>query len=126
MALTQEKPRLPTVAFRLLGGFDVLVNGEPLPPLRSRREQWLLALLVLRHDRDTSRDWLATTIWPDAEESQARFYLRKSLSNLRNALGSEAARLLSPTPRTVRLNLEGAFADVLAFNDAIQKGNREQ
>src|SRR5262245_40361544 len=78
MVLKQENPRLPTVEFRLLGGFDVLVNGQPLPPLRSRREQWLLTLLVLRHDRDTSRDWLATTLWPDVEERQALFYLRKS------------------------------------------------
>src|SRR5678816_4639142 len=120
MSLTQENPRLPTVEFRLLGGFDVLVNGEPLPPLRSRREQWLLALLVLRHDRDTARDWLATTLWPDADQSQALFYLRKSLSNLRTALGSEAARLHSPTPRTIRLNLDGAFADIVAFDNALQ------
>ncbi|MGC4043462.1 MAG: hypothetical protein QM758_06625 [Armatimonas sp.] len=25
----------------LLGGFDVRIEGKPLPPLRSRREQWL-------------------------------------------------------------------------------------
>jgi non-specific serine/threonine protein kinase len=121
MALTQENPILPTVEFRLLGGFDVLVNGETLPSLSYRREQWLLALLVLRHTRDTARDWLAATIWPENEESQARFYLRKGLSDLRKALGAEATRLLSPTPRTVRLNLEGAFADVVAFDDAIQR-----
>jgi hypothetical protein len=36
-----------------------------------------------------------------------------SLFHLRQALGAEAVRLLAPTPRTVRLNLDGAFADVL-------------
>src|SRR6478672_1475357 len=95
----------------LFGGFDARVADRPLPPLRSRREQWLLALLVLRHDRDTARDWLAATLWPDNEESQALFYLRKSLSNLRQALGDDSARIVSPSTKTVRLEMAGAFAD---------------
>lgn len=106
----------------LLGGFDVRVDSKPLPPLRSRREQWLLALLVLKHDRDTAREWLATTLWPDNDEQQALFYLRKSLSNLRQALGTQATRLLSPTPRTIRLDLTDAFADTVAFDSAIKDG----
>lgn len=104
---------------RLFGAFDVRVQGRALPPLRYRKEQWLLALLAIRHDRDVSRDWLAVTFWPDNTESQALFYLRKALSNLRKALGSEAARLLSPSTRTVRLNVTGAFSDVLLFDTAL-------
>jgi len=125
-SLTQEKPTdklTPSLQVRLLGGFDVRLGGKSLPPLRSRREQWLLALLVLRHERDTDRHWLATTLWPDNDESQALFYLRKCLSNLRQALGAEAARLLSPTQRTVRLDLAGAFVDVLAFDTALKEAS---
>lgn len=107
--------------FRLFGTFEARVGGRPLPPLRSRREQWLLALLVLRHDRELSRDALAALLWPENPESQARFYLRKSLSNLRRALGEEAGRLLSPTPRAVRLEMAGAFADALAFDAAVAR-----
>lgn len=110
-----------TCEVRLFGGFDVRVDGNPLPSLRSRREQWLLALLVLRQDRDTAREWLATTLWPDSDEKQALFYLRKSLSNLRQALGTEAARLLSPTPRTVRLDVTGALVDAVAFDNALKR-----
>src|SRR5260221_12290325 len=29
---------------QLFGSFSVLVDGQPLPPLRSRKEKWLLAL----------------------------------------------------------------------------------
>ena len=104
---------------RLFGAFDVRVHGSPLPPLRYRKEQWLLALLALRHDRDVPRERLAATFWPDNEESQGLFYLRKALSNLRNALGEEALRLLSPTSRTVRLDLSGAFCDVCLFDAAV-------
>jgi non-specific serine/threonine protein kinase len=121
VTLKREVPEIANVEFRLLGSFDVRLHHQPLPPLRSRREQWLLALLVLHQSQDTSRDWLAATLWPENEESQARFYLRKALSNLRQALGAEAARLLSPTPRTVRLDLTGAFADVVAFDSAIRQ-----
>ena len=68
MTQTTEKPPLPFLQFRLLGGFDVRLGDSPLPSLRSRREQWLLALLVLRQDRDTAREWLATTLWPVCPE----------------------------------------------------------
>lgn len=111
---------------RLFGSFDVRINGQPLSRLRSRKEQWLLALLALKHDRDVSRDWLAATFWPDNEESQGLFYLRKALSNLRNALGDEAVRLQSPTSRTVRLDLSGAFSDVCDFDAAVARPLTEQ
>jgi DNA-binding SARP family transcriptional activator len=80
------------------------------------------ARLVLHHDRDTARNWLATTLWPDNDEAQARFYLRKSLSNLRHALEGEATRLQTPDRRTVRLDMTGAFADVIAFDSALTAG----
>src|SRR6185369_2879551 len=77
-----------------------------------------LALLTLRHDREVDRSWLAGTLWPDAEESRALFYLRRELASLRNSLGSEADRLTSFRPHTLRLNVDGADVDVLAFDAA--------
>ncbi len=119
--MKQDKPGVPPLEIQLFGGFEARVDGRPLPPLRSRREQWLLALLVLRQGRDTSRDWLAASLWPDNDMEQALFYLRKSLSNLRKALGEAAYRLLSPTPRAVRLDLTGAFVDVVSFDGALSR-----
>src|SRR5262249_38746053 len=49
--------------------------------------------------------------------------LRQSLHDLRLALGSEAYRLKSTTPRTLRLNLEGASVDVFAFDAAVAHGD---
>src|SRR5687768_16383828 len=109
--LTLPHPHSPTppLSIRLLGGFDVWVDGRPLPRLRSRSERWLLALLVLRHDRDTDRAWLAETRWPESAPERALFYLRRGLAELRRALGSQAHRLRSPAPRALRLDLSGAF-----------------
>src|ERR1051325_310729 len=109
---------------RLFGGFSVLVDGQPLPPLRSRKEKWLLALLVLRSHQPVERDWLAQMLWPFPEslESQAASNLRRSLYTLRKAMGTQADRLFSPTPHTVALNLVEAHADVLAFDAALTRG----
>lgn len=110
---------------RLFGTFDVLVQGAPIPPLRTSRGQWLLALLALRHDRDTLREWLAGTLWPDSDESHALANLRRSLNDLRHALGNEAERVYSPSTRTLRLDLRDAFCDTVAFDALLKTGTPE-
>jgi non-specific serine/threonine protein kinase len=108
---------------RLLGPFEVTVNGGPMPRPRSRAGQWLLALLALRHDRLTERAWVAALLWPESSHEQALFNLRRNLTDLRQALGAEANRLQSPTARTLRLDLSGAVCDVIAFDAAVQRGD---
>src|SRR5262245_12663783 len=97
------------LALRLFGPFEAQLHGQPLPPLRARKGAWLLALLALRPGRDVDRAWLAGTLWPESPERQASMSLRRCLADLRQALGDQAYRLLSPTARTLRLDLEGAF-----------------
>ena len=100
------------LSIRLFGAFDVQVNGQPLPRLRSRKGQELLALLVLRPGRQVERSWLAGVLWPESGESQALANLRLCLTDLRKALGTEASRLHAPTPRALRLDLTEAWGDV--------------
>lgn len=104
---------------RLLGEGTVLVEGEQVRSL-PRKELHTLAYLALHSPRaPIGRDALATMLWPENTEAQARFYLRKVLNHIRQALGSQAARLQSPTPRTLRLDLShNAFCDALAFDTA--------
>jgi predicted ATPase/DNA-binding SARP family transcriptional activator len=108
---------------RLFGPMEVRVGSLPLPHLRSRRGLWLLALLALRGGRDVDRDWVAGTLWPDSDESHARRSLRQSLHDLRIALGPQAWRLTSDEPRSLRLELGGAFVDVLEFDAALERGD---
>jgi len=103
----------------LFGAGHVQIGGEALPPLKYRKEFWLLAYLALHSDRDLDRDAVAALFWPDNEEELARYYLRRSLSHLRRALGPEAHRLLTPAPRTLRLDLTDAFCDVVVFDHAV-------
>ena len=104
---------------RLFGPMQALVDGNALPPMRSRKGLWLLALLTMRHDRPVEREWLAGTLWPDVEQSQAFANLRPILSELRNGLGSQKERLQSPDRHTLRLDLTGADVDLIAFDAAI-------
>src|SRR5262249_55257079 len=111
------------LTLHLFGPLRVLVQGAPLPPVRTRSVEWLLALLVLRPGRAVERSWLAGTLWLDSQESQARRNLRDDLVHLRKALGSESGRIQSPTRDTLTLALEGAEVDVLAFDAAMKAGD---
>src|SRR5438093_3691728 len=94
---------VPPLSLHLFGPLEIRLNGCPLPPLRSRKGHWLLALLTLQAGRGyprsgwIERSWLAGNLWPDSVESQGLANLRTSLNDLRQALGPEAGRLQSPT-----------------------------
>jgi DNA-binding SARP family transcriptional activator len=106
-ALTTPAAPVPSLSIRLLGPLAVQLRGASLPRLRSRKGDGLFTLLVLRAGQDVSRAWLAATLWPDSSPSGALALLRRELTALRRALGPEAARLISPTFHTLRLDLSG-------------------
>jgi DNA-binding SARP family transcriptional activator len=118
----EERPASP-LAIALFGAFDVRLHGCPLPRLHSQKTQWLLVLLTLQAGRPVERAWLARTLWPESAEPQAAFNLRRNLWYLRQSLGHEARRLEAPTTGTLRLNLVGAEADLLLFDEAIRRGD---
>src|SRR5438093_7944724 len=111
------------LSVRLFGPLEVRLQGQPLRPLRTRRGEWLLALLALRRDQPVERAWLAGTLWPESDHRQGADSLRRTLTDLRQALGEEAGRLLSPTTHTLSLELSEAEADVMAFDQAIDRGD---
>lgn len=113
------------LSISLFGPLDIRVGGEPLGRIRTAKERWLLALLVLRGDRGVARDWLAGTLWPDSDQSLAAYNLRRALSDLRSALGSSAARIHSPSPRSLRFDLTGAQIDLMEFDAAVRRGDPE-
>ncbi len=115
----------PALTIRLFGQFDVLVHGLPLPKLRSRKEKWLLALLALEPGQAVTRVKLAQTLWPFPDHSAdlAAYNLRRSLTELRKALGAEVRRLQSPTPQTLMLDLTDTDIDLIAFDEAIACGD---
>lgn len=115
---SQQENEVP-FSLRLFGPFAVEVAGRPMTRLRSRKGHWLLALLALRAGTPVERDWLAGVLWPENEEEKALYSLRRSLADLRQALGDEAWRIDAPTPRTLCLHPEGASIDIRVFDPAV-------
>jgi predicted ATPase/DNA-binding SARP family transcriptional activator len=106
---------------RLFGPLEVRRDGEPLPPLRTRKGLWLLALLTLHHGCPLDREWLASTLWPDSPQSQALYNLRRSLSDLRRVLGTQAYRLRATPFQCLCLDLTGAEVDLFAFDELLAR-----
>ncbi|MGW8251216.1 MAG: protein kinase domain-containing protein, partial [Anaerolineales bacterium] len=74
----------------LLGKFEVRLDGVVVQ-LSSRPEQSLLAFLLLNAGTAYRREKLAGLIWPDADESNAKGYLRLALWHIRRALKDASA-----------------------------------
>ena len=117
-------PMVPArLQVKLFGPLQVVIEGEPMPRVRTRSVEWLLALMILRDGRSASRTWLAGALWPDSDEGQAMQNLRHDLVSLRKALGPEAMRIQSPTRDSLRFDVVDAEIDVLRFDAAMKGGN---
>ncbi len=114
-------PSEVSLVIRLFGSFQLQRNGSALPRTRTHKEQWLLALLLLRRDEALDRRWLASLLWPDSKEAWALQNLRRSLTNLRDVLGEDAWRLTAPSPRRLRFDVTGAYIDLLAFDTQLAR-----
>lgn len=117
--------RAAPLSIRLFGSCHVRLNGEPLPRLRSRKGEWLLALLVLHAGQPIGRDWLAENLWPDSLPDGALASLRQSLKDLRTALGTQGGRIQTATGRRLILDLTGAEVDVREFDLRVRAGDVE-
>lgn len=111
------------LTIRILGPFEARIGGKPLPRLRTRRGEWLLALLALRAGQAVERGWLAGTLWPESDEGQALTNLRVSLKDLRHALGEAAGCLRAPSPRLLSLDACEVAVDATTFDAALARGD---
>jgi predicted ATPase/DNA-binding SARP family transcriptional activator len=100
---------------RLLGKVEITTGGIPLPPLRGKSGLWLLGVLTLQANHPVKRDWLAGILWPESAPELGKANLRRTLTDIRQALGEEATRLTSPTQHTILLHVAESEADVLMF-----------
>ncbi|MFL7812002.1 MAG: BTAD domain-containing putative transcriptional regulator, partial [Anaerolineae bacterium] len=102
---------MPRLALYLLGPPRVERDGEALD-LGARKNVALIAYLALTGEAHT-REALVTLLWPELEPSRARANLRRNLSLLRSALGTE---WLDTDRERVGLNPYGdLWLDVRAF-----------
>src|SRR5438093_5962452 len=100
---------------RLFGGFEAaLPSGAPIS-LPTKKAQALLAYCALRPGQAHQREKLATLLWGDTEEYNARNSLRQTLFVLRTALRGNLSRTLRIAGDTVATEPLTIDVDVLAF-----------
>ncbi|HEY0788422.1 MAG TPA: winged helix-turn-helix domain-containing protein, partial [Thermoanaerobaculia bacterium] len=74
--------------FEVLGGFSAKSRAGAPITISSRKAQVLLAYLAHRSGQPVARAKLASMLWAETSESEARHSLRQCLLVLRQTLGS--------------------------------------
>ncbi|MEZ4621203.1 MAG: winged helix-turn-helix domain-containing protein [Caldilineaceae bacterium] len=106
----------------LFGSLIADYNGKPITHFRSDKVRALLAYLALEPNKPHQRWRLASLLWPEVGDQQARESLRTTLYQLRQALDGAAPnlsrQLLTVNRQMVRFNTDADVAveiDVMAF-----------
>jgi DNA-binding SARP family transcriptional activator/tetratricopeptide (TPR) repeat protein len=110
------------LTLRLFGGFHALLGAEVPLPLTARKAQALLAYLAVRPGQAHPRDKLATLLWPDTSDDQARQSLRVALVALRRALPVTEPPILIAEAETLGLAASAVDVDVVAFERCVLTG----
>jgi len=107
---------------RLLGPFQVHLDGQPITRFRADSVRALLAYLAMHRGLPLRRDALAGLLWSDEPDKVARDNLRQVLSLLRTAIGDRQAipPYLLISRAMVAFNRESDYwLDVDAFSEAM-------
>ncbi|MGH7333645.1 MAG: ATP-binding protein [Candidatus Rokuibacteriota bacterium] len=118
--------KLPDTALSditLLGGFLVRLPSGAAVSLPTKKAQALLAYLAVPAGLAHPRDKLASLLWGDMQEPQARASLRQAIFAIRKAL--PPTDLLSQEGGSVALRSDAVQVDVARFERLVTDGKRE-
>lgn len=109
----------------LLGGLQVFSASEPRRPIAvtAKKVQALLAYLALQPGRAQPRAKVATLLWSESGEAQARASLRQALLVLRRTLGLDERELVAGSGETIELDAACIEVDAIEFERLVQDGS---
>ena len=99
------------VTICVLGGFCILLEGQPATAFESDKARALLAYLAVESQRPQRREALAGLLWPERPDAVALRNLRGALFNVRQVLGDldVPIPLLFPTRESISFNRAGDY-----------------
>ena len=109
----------------LFGSFGVRAPNEGAINLLGQKERALLAFLALSPGTTHARDKLASLLWSDRADPQARDSLKHALTSLRQCLQSPDSPAIVADRQTVRLDPATVSTDVAAFERLLGTGTAE-
>lgn len=74
------------MAVRMLGTFDLSIDGRRVTHWHGQRTRSLMQFLTIHRLREVSRDELIAAIWPDVDEDGGRHRLHQGIYELRSTL----------------------------------------
>jgi DNA-binding SARP family transcriptional activator len=110
------------LSIRLLGPFQVSLDGEAVSGFASDKVRALLAYLALSPDLAHRREALAGLLWPEFPERSARTNLRNALANLRQVIRDRDSSppFLRATRQTIQFNGQSDYwLDADAFTELL-------
>ncbi len=116
---------MTSLELRLLGRFEARREGGPAIEFPTKKAQLLLAFLALNPGEAQPREKLASLLWSDRADEQARASLRADLSALRKALGDVEPSLLLADRETVSLDASAVEVDAVEFERLVAVGMPE-
>lgn len=125
MESAAASPKTPRAEVRLLGGFEVRVDGRTVSGFESQKVRGLLAYLVVSRGTFHGRERLAELFWPDHEPAAARSSLRQALYNLRSTLTRGSGDWQPVVANHQSVAFAGGpevWLDVEAFEDGLRRG----
>ncbi len=108
-----------TITLRLLGGFDVALDGVPVAPEQWTRRQAasLVKVLALAPGRRLHREQVIEALWPGASVESASPRLHKAAHYARRALGGDLSAVLLRNETVALLPAGEVRSDVDEFRD---------
>jgi len=105
---------------KLLGGYELVAsNGEKIR-LPTRKSWALLAYLVQSGKIENSREELATLLWPNSGEDQARASLRQELAVLRKTMLEAGIKPIIAQKEAIQFNPDGLSIDTRELHKIAQ------
>ena len=74
------------LAVRMLGAFELTIDGHRVTDWRGQRTQSLMQFLAAHRHRSVPRDELIMAVWPDTDEDGGRHRLHQAVYELRRTL----------------------------------------
>jgi adenylate cyclase len=108
-------PAVPNLEISLFGGFSVRCGTEQRIELSGRKDCALLGYLAVSPGVPCSREKLATLLWGDSGDRQARASLKQALLRLRRSFSLASSMPLIANRQVVSLDPDGVAVDVAMF-----------
>jgi TolB-like protein/DNA-binding SARP family transcriptional activator len=112
---------MAAVRLTLFGGFEARSAQDQPVEIAAQKERALLAVLAVAPGMSQSRDKLASLLWSDRGDRQARDSLKHAVAGLRQLLKPGPSPIMADR-QTVRLDPAEVSADVPEFERLIAEG----